>query len=61
MPGAARIGDEHLCTMLDPATGVPHVGGPVLPPNSTNVLIDAMFAARATDKLPCAVPAPTSS
>ncbi|HET9743529.1 MAG TPA: PAAR domain-containing protein [Terriglobales bacterium] len=37
---------------------VPHVGGPILPPCSTNVLIGKLPAARLSDKAVCAAPAP---
>ena len=48
MPPAARITDMHTCPMV---TGVvPHVGGPVIPPTSTTVLIGNMMAARVGDR-----------
>jgi uncharacterized Zn-binding protein involved in type VI secretion len=34
----------------------PHVGGPIIPPNSTTVQADGLFQARATDKATCAGP-----
>jgi uncharacterized Zn-binding protein involved in type VI secretion len=34
----------------------PHVGGPIIPPNSTTVLSDKLYQARATDKATCAGP-----
>lgn len=58
MPLAARVGDNHVCTMLDPATGAPHVGGPVLPYPNPNVFVNALPQARAADQLVCSNPAP---
>lgn len=59
MPPAARVGDLHTCPMV---TGtVPHVGGPVLPPGSTTVLIGGQPAARATDTCTCTGPPDTIS
>ena len=44
----------HTCPMV---TGVvPHVGGPILPPGSTTVLIGMMPAARVGDQATCAGP-----
>jgi uncharacterized Zn-binding protein involved in type VI secretion len=54
MPPAARITDLHTCPMV---TGVvPHVGGPIIPPCATTVLIGFLPAARVTDKLVCVGP-----
>ena len=51
---AARVGDLHICPMVD---GVkPHVGGPILPPGCPTVLIGMMPAARATDMATCVGP-----
>src|SRR5689334_13268713 len=51
---ASRIGDMHTCPMV---TGiVPHVGGPILPPCSINVLIGSIPAARVTDMATCVGP-----
>ena len=37
---AARVTDMHTCPMVTPGTPpVPHVGGPILPTCSTNILI----------------------
>jgi uncharacterized Zn-binding protein involved in type VI secretion len=42
----------HVCPMV---TGVvPHVGGPVLPPGSVNVLVGGLPAATMGDMLVCA-------
>lgn len=57
MSAAARIGDMHVCPMV---TGtVPHVGGPVLPPGATTVLIGGMPAACVGDMLTCTGPPDT--
>jgi len=54
MPPAARVTDMHVCPM---ATGiVPHVGGPILPPCATTVLIGFLPAARITDLATCVGP-----
>ena len=54
MPFAARISDMHTCPMV---TGiVPHVGGPILPPGSMNVLIGGLPAATLGDMLVCTGP-----
>lgn len=52
MPFAARITDMHVCPMVSGV--VPHVGGPVLPPGSINVLIGGLPAATVGDMLVCA-------
>jgi len=49
---AARVTDMHVCPMI---TGVvPHVGGPLMPPCSVNVLIGGLPAATLGDLLVCA-------
>jgi uncharacterized Zn-binding protein involved in type VI secretion len=54
MKPAARVSDTHVCPMV---TGVvPHVGGPVLPPGGTTVLIGNMPAARMGDMAVCSGP-----
>ncbi len=55
MKPAARITDMHSCPQLNPG-GVPHVGGPVLPPGSPTVLINGLPAARQGDLAICAGP-----
>ncbi len=51
---AARLTDMHVCPMW---TGVvPHVGGPIIPPNALKVLIGGLFAARIGDMLVCVGP-----
>jgi uncharacterized Zn-binding protein involved in type VI secretion len=54
---AARVGDMHVCPMLDPSVPpIPHVGGPILPPGCPTVLVGGMPAARATDMAVCVGP-----
>lgn len=54
---AARLTDFHTCPMVTPGTPpVPHVGGPILPSCSTNILIGNLPAARITDKALCVGP-----
>lgn len=50
---AARIGDMHVCPMVDMV--VPHVGGPIVA-GAPTVLIGAMPAARIGDMLTCVGP-----
>ncbi|HEX6427406.1 MAG TPA: M35 family metallo-endopeptidase [Niastella sp.] len=47
---AARIEDKHTCPA---ATPVPHVGGPIIGPCCTSVLIEEMPAARVGDFCDC--------
>jgi uncharacterized Zn-binding protein involved in type VI secretion len=54
MPFAARVSDMHTCPMV--TVLVPHVGGPILPPGSINVLIGGLPAATLGDMLVCAGP-----
>ena len=54
---AARVGDMHVCPMVTPGVPpVPHVGGPILPPCSTNVLTGGIPQARVSDKCVCVGP-----
>jgi uncharacterized Zn-binding protein involved in type VI secretion len=55
MGAAARITDMHVCPMVNPG-GVPHVGGPILPPGAPTVLIGGMPAARVGDMATCSGP-----
>ncbi|MDZ7581801.1 MAG: PAAR domain-containing protein [Deltaproteobacteria bacterium] len=55
MKPAARITDMHTCPMINPG-GVPHVGGPVLPPGCPTVLINGLPAARLGEMATCAGP-----
>lgn len=51
---AARVSDLHTCPMV---TGVvPHVGGPILPPGCSTVLIGNLPAARVGDMATCVGP-----
>lgn len=54
---AARVGDMHVCPMMNPGPA-PHVGGPVTM-GSTGVFICGMPAARAGDMCTCAGPPDT--
>lgn len=54
MPFAARITDMHTCPLVNGT--VPHVGGPILPPGSVNVLIGGLPAATLGDMLTCTGP-----
>jgi uncharacterized Zn-binding protein involved in type VI secretion len=57
MPPAARVSDMHACPMQTPGLPpIPHVGGPILPMCSPNVLIGGLFAARLTDQCLCVGP-----
>jgi uncharacterized Zn-binding protein involved in type VI secretion len=52
---AARLTDMHVCPLVNPGP-VPHVGGPILPACSANILIGNLPAARLTDKASCVGP-----
>lgn len=54
MPPAARVGDMHVCPLVNVL--VPHVGGPVLPPGCLTVLVGGPPAARVGDMLVCVGP-----
>lgn len=54
MPPAARVNDFHACPMV--TAQVPHVGGPVIGPGVTTVLIGGMPAAVVGDSLTCSGP-----
>lgn len=57
MPPAARVTDFHTCPMV---TGtVPHVGGPVVGPGATTVLIGGVPAAIVGDTCVCVGPPDT--
>jgi uncharacterized Zn-binding protein involved in type VI secretion len=58
MPFAARVSDMHVCPMVNPG-GVPHVGGPILPPGVVTVLIGGLPAATIGDMCICAGPPDT--
>lgn len=55
---AARVGDMHICPMVNPGP-VPHVGGPVLPAGEPTVLIAGQPAARQSDMATCTGPPDT--
>lgn len=57
MAFAARINDMHVCPMVNGT--VPHVGGPILPPGASTVLIGGMPAARVGDMAICTGPPDT--
>ena len=54
---AARVGDLHVCPMIDPGPK-PHFGGPVKPPGKMTVLIGGQPAVRMGDMLRCMSPIP---
>jgi uncharacterized Zn-binding protein involved in type VI secretion len=54
---AARVTDMHVCPMVTPGLPpIPHVGGPILPPCSINVITGGMPQARVTDLCVCVGP-----
>ncbi|HXS18363.1 MAG TPA: PAAR domain-containing protein [Polyangiaceae bacterium] len=53
MPAAARVGDMHACPIPSPS---PHVGGPIMPPGCTTVMIGGQPAARLGDMAGCSGP-----
>lgn len=55
MKPAGRVTDMHTCPMINPG-GAPHIGGPVLPPGCTTVLINGLPAAQVGDMAACAGP-----
>lgn len=57
MPPAARVGDMHVCPMVNGT--VPHVGGAILPPGTPTVLIGGSPAATATNNCTCTGPPDT--
>lgn len=54
MPPASRIGDHHVCPMVNPGP-VPHVGGPIVAGMPT-VLVGNMPQARIGDQMVCVGP-----
>ncbi len=57
---AARVGDNHMCPMVNPApVPPPHVGGPILPPGVPTVMIGGQPAACVGDMLTCSGPPDT--
>lgn len=61
MPAAARVTDMHTCPMETEAipSPVPHVGGPILGPGVSSVLIGNMPAAVVGDMCTCVGPPDT--
>ncbi|NBC06365.1 MAG: type VI secretion protein [Bacteroidetes bacterium] len=55
MPSAARVGDMHVCPLVNP-NGSPHTGGPILPPGEPTVTIGGMPAAVVGGSCTCAGP-----
>lgn len=54
---AARVSDMHVCPMVTPGVPpIPHVGGPILPPCSVNVITGKLPQARVTDMSTCVGP-----
>jgi uncharacterized Zn-binding protein involved in type VI secretion len=53
MPLAARVGDMHICPLVDAAA---HVGGPVMPPGTPTVMIGGMPAATLGNLCTCTGP-----
>jgi len=57
---AARVSDMHSCPMINPGIeGIPHMGGPILPPGAATVLIAALPAATVGDRCTCNGPPDT--
>jgi len=57
MPPAARLTDFHECPMITPGLPpIPHVGGPIVGPGASTVLIAGLPAARVGDMLVCVGP-----
>ena len=61
MPPAVRITDMHICPMQTPAfpAPIPHVGGPVIGPGASTVLIGGLPAAVMGDSCVCVGPPDT--
>ncbi|GAA4276774.1 PAAR domain-containing protein [Aquimarina mytili] len=57
MPAAARITDMHTCPLVNGT--VPHVGGPIIGPPKSTVLIGGMPAAVVGDMCVCVGPPDT--
>ena len=54
---AARISDMHTCPMQTPnIVPIPHVGGPIIGPGVSNVLIGGLPAAKMGDSCVCVGP-----
>jgi uncharacterized Zn-binding protein involved in type VI secretion len=61
MPPAARITDMHVCPMQTPAfpVPIPHVGGPIVGPGVSTVMIGELPASVVTDSCTCVGPPDT--
>lgn len=57
MPPAARVGDNHICPMVDGLK--PHIGGPIAPPGAPTVMIGGQPAATVGDTAICTGPPDT--
>lgn len=55
MPLAARLGDMHICPLVNP-NGSPHIGGPILPGANSTVIIEGLPASCLGDQCTCAGP-----
>lgn len=54
MANAARISDLHQCPKQTPGTPpIPHVGGPIIGPGSSNVMIGGVPASLVGDSCTC--------
>ncbi len=56
MPPAARVNDNHVCPLVNPPSGPPHVGGPILPPGAPTVMIGGSPAATVGNMCTCSGP-----
>lgn len=58
MPPAARLTDFHQCPMSTPVgpVQVPHVGGPIVGPGATTVIIGGLVASVVGDMATCVGP-----
>lgn len=56
MPGAACVGDNHSCPLVNPGSGNPHVGGPIMPAGVPSVIIGGKPAAVVGTQCTCSGP-----
>ncbi len=57
MPPAARVTDMHMCPMQTPGiVPIPHVGGPIIGPGASKVMIGGLPAAVMGDNCVCVGP-----
>lgn len=60
MPPSARVTDMHQCPMSTPGLpAIPHVGGPIIGPGASTVLIGGLPAATVGDMATCVGPPDT--